>query len=241
MILHNKQIIKIIIICIILLIIILGIFYLYTYINDNNHNHNNNNNNNNKLEHFTINLQEVYIGTPSPTGNYKPSSSTTYVLTNGIQAVTSNNIGLYALDINSILYSYSSSSNTWISNNINIINPQITNAQFDTSNNNKIICSPSLGGLILSSSISTLFMYNGSLNNKNNVNCIYYLSLNTDGSIPGTSNLNCLALPLISSRIMAEGPIKKGKSAFMVAARRTYIDAMVKPFLTEEQKSNGYY
>jgi hypothetical protein len=46
---------------------------------------------------------------------------------------------------------------------------------------------------------------------------------------------------LISSRIMAEGPIKKGKSAFMVAARRTYIDAVVKPFLTEEQKSNGYY
>ncbi len=46
---------------------------------------------------------------------------------------------------------------------------------------------------------------------------------------------------LISSRIMAEGPIQKGKSAFMVAARRTYIDALVKPFLTEEQKSNGYY
>ncbi|MFN3446950.1 MAG: TonB-dependent receptor, partial [Bacteroidia bacterium] len=32
-----------------------------------------------------------------------------------------------------------------------------------------------------------------------------------------------------------------GKSAFMVAARRTYIDALVKPFLTEEQKANGYY
>lgn len=46
---------------------------------------------------------------------------------------------------------------------------------------------------------------------------------------------------LISSRIMAEGPIQKGKSAFMVAARRTYIDALVKPFLTEEQKANGYY
>ena len=46
---------------------------------------------------------------------------------------------------------------------------------------------------------------------------------------------------LITSRIMAEGPIKKGKSAFMVAARRTYIDALVKPFLNEEQRSNGYY
>lgn len=46
---------------------------------------------------------------------------------------------------------------------------------------------------------------------------------------------------LISSRLMFEGPIKKGKSAFMVAGRRTYIDALVKPFLTEEQSANGYY
>lgn len=46
---------------------------------------------------------------------------------------------------------------------------------------------------------------------------------------------------LISSRLMFEGPIQKGKSAFMVAGRRTYIDALVKPFLTEEQSANGYY
>ncbi len=46
---------------------------------------------------------------------------------------------------------------------------------------------------------------------------------------------------LISSRIMFEGPIKKNKSGFMVAARRTYIDALVQPFLPNEQKSNGYY
>lgn len=46
---------------------------------------------------------------------------------------------------------------------------------------------------------------------------------------------------LISSRLMVEGPIKKGKSGFMVAGRRTYIDALVKPFLTTEQKANGYY
>lgn len=46
---------------------------------------------------------------------------------------------------------------------------------------------------------------------------------------------------LIASRLMVEGPIKKGKSAFMIAARRTYIDALVKPFLTTEQKANGYY
>ncbi len=46
---------------------------------------------------------------------------------------------------------------------------------------------------------------------------------------------------LISSRLMFEGPIQKGKSAFMIAGRRTYIDALVKPFLTEEQSANGYY
>lgn len=46
---------------------------------------------------------------------------------------------------------------------------------------------------------------------------------------------------LISSRLMVEGPVKKGKSGFMIAGRRTYIDALVKPFLTAEQRANGYY
>ncbi|MFA6259865.1 MAG: TonB-dependent receptor [Bacteroidia bacterium] len=46
---------------------------------------------------------------------------------------------------------------------------------------------------------------------------------------------------LISSRLMLEGPVKKDKSGIMVAARRTYIDQLVKPFLTEEQRANGYY
>jgi hypothetical protein len=46
---------------------------------------------------------------------------------------------------------------------------------------------------------------------------------------------------LISSRLMYEGPIKKKKSGFMIAARRTYIDALVKPLLPREQRSNGYY
>jgi hypothetical protein len=46
---------------------------------------------------------------------------------------------------------------------------------------------------------------------------------------------------LISSRLMFEGPIKKNKSGFMIAARRTYIDALVRPLLPCEQRSNGYY
>lgn len=46
---------------------------------------------------------------------------------------------------------------------------------------------------------------------------------------------------LIASRLMVEGPLKKGKSAFMVAGRRTYIDALAAPFLSSELKGNGYY
>ncbi len=45
---------------------------------------------------------------------------------------------------------------------------------------------------------------------------------------------------VIASRLLIEGPIKKGKSAFIVSARRTYIDAIVKPFLPKSNKG-GYY
>jgi outer membrane receptor for ferrienterochelin and colicin len=46
---------------------------------------------------------------------------------------------------------------------------------------------------------------------------------------------------LIASRFSAEGPIKKNKSSFIVSARRTYIDALVQPFLASQYKGNGYY
>lgn len=46
---------------------------------------------------------------------------------------------------------------------------------------------------------------------------------------------------LISTRLSAEGPISKGKSSFLVAARRTYIDVLAKPFLPAEIKGNSYY
>lgn len=46
---------------------------------------------------------------------------------------------------------------------------------------------------------------------------------------------------LIASRLMVEGPIKKGKSGFMIAGRRTYIDALAAPFLSSDLKGNGYY
>ena len=46
---------------------------------------------------------------------------------------------------------------------------------------------------------------------------------------------------LIASRLTIEGPIRKSKSSFIVSGRRTYIDALVQPFLKENQKGNGYY
>lgn len=45
---------------------------------------------------------------------------------------------------------------------------------------------------------------------------------------------------LISSSFNLEGPIKKGKSSFLLSARRTYLDALIKPFLPEDENL-GYY
>jgi hypothetical protein len=48
---------------------------------------------------------------------------------------------------------------------------------------------------------------------------------------------------LIASRFSVQGPIKKDKASFIVSARRTYIDALVKPFIKKESNfyGSGYY
>lgn len=46
---------------------------------------------------------------------------------------------------------------------------------------------------------------------------------------------------LIASRLTLEGPIKKNISSFMVSARRTYLDVLMKPFVKERFKGTGYY
>jgi hypothetical protein len=48
---------------------------------------------------------------------------------------------------------------------------------------------------------------------------------------------------LIASRLSIQGPIKKNKASFIVSARRTYIDALVKPFVksTSQFYGSGYY
>jgi hypothetical protein len=48
---------------------------------------------------------------------------------------------------------------------------------------------------------------------------------------------------LIASRFSVQGPIKKDKASFIVSARRTYIDALVKPFVKKSSNfyGSGYY
>jgi hypothetical protein len=48
---------------------------------------------------------------------------------------------------------------------------------------------------------------------------------------------------LIASRFSIQGPIKKDKASFIVSARRTYIDALVKPFVKKSSNfyGSGYY
>lgn len=50
-------------------------------------------------------------------------------------------------------------------------------------------------------------------------------------------------LGVIASRLSIQGPIKKNKSSFIVSARRTYIDALVKPFVksTSQFRGSGYF
>lgn len=48
---------------------------------------------------------------------------------------------------------------------------------------------------------------------------------------------------LIASRLSIQGPIKKDRASFMISARRTYIDALVKPFVPSSSAfhGSGYY
>lgn len=48
---------------------------------------------------------------------------------------------------------------------------------------------------------------------------------------------------LIASRFSIQGPIKKNVSSFILSGRRTYIDALVKPFVSKESqfRGSGYY
>jgi hypothetical protein len=48
---------------------------------------------------------------------------------------------------------------------------------------------------------------------------------------------------LIASRFSLQGPVKKNKASYMISARRTYIDALIKPFIKKSSSfyGSGYY
>ena len=46
---------------------------------------------------------------------------------------------------------------------------------------------------------------------------------------------------IISSSGLLEGPIKKGKTSFLISGRRTYIDLLLSPFMKNEDGKVGYY
>lgn len=48
---------------------------------------------------------------------------------------------------------------------------------------------------------------------------------------------------LVASRFSFEGPIKKDKSSFIISGRRTYVDLLVKPFVSKSSsfRGSGYY
>jgi hypothetical protein len=48
---------------------------------------------------------------------------------------------------------------------------------------------------------------------------------------------------LIASRVSIQGPIKKDQSSFIISARRTYVDALSKPFISKSSQfyGSGYY
>ncbi|MDB5200996.1 MAG: TonB-dependent receptor [Ferruginibacter sp.] len=50
-------------------------------------------------------------------------------------------------------------------------------------------------------------------------------------------------LGLIASRVSIQGPLKKDKASFIVSARRTYVDALAKPFIKKDNQfyGSGYY
>jgi len=49
------------------------------------------------------------------------------------------------------------------------------------------------------------------------------------------------SIGLLSSRLLLEGPIVKNKSSFMVSGRRTYADAVIRPFMNSSEGTVGYY
>ncbi|MCJ8167264.1 TonB-dependent receptor [Pontibacter sp. E15-1] len=49
------------------------------------------------------------------------------------------------------------------------------------------------------------------------------------------------SIGLIASKLTLEGPIKKDTASFIISARRTYLDALARPFMDKEKGVVGYF
>lgn len=49
------------------------------------------------------------------------------------------------------------------------------------------------------------------------------------------------SIGILSSRLLLEGPILKNKASFIISGRRTYADALMRPFMSLENGTGGYY
>ena len=210
----KKKILKGVLLFVCVIIIALSLYYLYNYFY--------NKNNNKRIQKFVdINdtYQPYYIGEPNNTVDNKLPAliSTRKYYLDGLLTVTTNNKHIYSIlksgtSVPYITY-YDSTQNSWIkyyisinsmtdprlnpNNIINKINPPITNPE--TNSANPIFCSDT-SGLLLAANKNTLFYYNEGTNSSEHVDCLYYMNLNSDGTIPnqGSATFKCLALPPLS-------------------------------------------
>ncbi len=49
------------------------------------------------------------------------------------------------------------------------------------------------------------------------------------------------AVGLLASRMTLEGPIKRDRASFLISARRSYADLLIRPFLKRDEEDFGYY
>ena len=205
----KKHTLRGILLCVGVIIIALSLFYLYNYL-DNNHNNNYNINEgfasyNGGEEIYQPNYSGDPLGTPTiivnkfifplfpslvsskyvkPNPNYSPDK----IFSN----ITSNSKTIYALDNSFQIYYYDNSSNTWKQPlNVSLSKPTPTNPSY--ADYTVASCRPSTG-IILNASDTTLWYYNHELNDINHVGCIYYMNLNSNGTIPDNTVFTCLPL-----------------------------------------------
>ena len=199
---NKKQILRGILLVVGVIIIALSLFYLYNYL-DNNHNnkyYNEGFTSYNGGDNYPQNNTGDPIGTPTTIVNRftfpvfpLPVSTYAYPDTNIIFSnITSNSKTIYALDNSFQIYYYDNSSNTWkLPQNVSLTKPTPTNPSY--ADYTIASCRPSTG-IILNASDTTLWYYNHELNDTNHVGCIYYMNLNSDGSIADNTVFTCLPL-----------------------------------------------